>query len=144
MHDRWTSYERYPCAHSWCGAHLLCDCVYVAEQEKRAWAQGMFDLLLVMAQAAEQWLAQGAKAIPKEQRDDWIAQYSAILASGFAEHSAQAPPTCAPMPKKSGRVKQDASKHLFASFAAISRQGSDYSCGGEARETCPRATKRFY
>jgi transposase len=113
MHDRWASYDHYPCAHSLCAAHLLRDCLYVVEQEKQPWAQEMFDLLLAMAKAAERWRRQGARAIPKEERDDWIAQYFAVLASGFAVHWAQAPPISSAFPKKSGRKKQDASKNLL-------------------------------
>jgi transposase len=53
MYDRWLSYNRYSCAHSLCGAHLLRDCLGVPEQEKQPWAQEMFDLLLVMTKAAD-------------------------------------------------------------------------------------------
>jgi transposase len=113
MHDRWSSYDHYPCAHSLCGAHLLRDCVYVAEQEKQPWAQKMFDLLLAMNKAADHWRAQGAKTIPKAEREDWIAQYFAVLAAGFRMHIAQAPPITSRTPKKSGRKKQDASKNLL-------------------------------
>jgi transposase len=113
MHDRWASYDHYPCAHSLCGAHLLRDCLFVAEQEKQSWAQEMIDLLLSMTKAADDWRAQGAKAIPKAERDGWIAQYFAILASGFGTHLAQAPPLSKTLPKKIGRKKQDASKNLL-------------------------------
>ncbi|GCE16750.1 hypothetical protein KDK_05500 [Dictyobacter kobayashii] len=64
MHDRWSSYDRYLCTHSLCGAHLLRDCLYVAEQEKQPWGQAMFDLLLAMKQAADRWRLQGASAVP--------------------------------------------------------------------------------
>jgi transposase len=113
MHDRWVSYDHYRCAHSICGAHLLRDCLYVAEQEKQPWAQEMFDLLLTMSKAVDQWRAQGARVLPKEVREDWIAQYFAVLVSGFAAHSAQAPPISTTLSKKNGRTKQDASKNLL-------------------------------
>jgi transposase len=116
MHDRWVSYDQYACAHSLCGAHLLRDCVYVAEQEKQPWAQEMFDHLLLMSKIAEQWRTQGATSIPTEVRDPLLAQYFAILASGFAAHAAQAPPTKATTPKKIGRKKQEASKNLLDAF----------------------------
>jgi transposase len=38
MHDRFASYDAYDCAHSICGAHLVRDCVAVAEQEHQVWA----------------------------------------------------------------------------------------------------------
>jgi transposase len=40
LHDRWHSYDHSPCAQSVCGAHLLRDCLFVAEQEKRAFRTG--------------------------------------------------------------------------------------------------------
>jgi transposase len=113
MHDRWASYDHYPCAHSLCGAHLLRDCLYVAEQEKQPWAQEMFDLLLAMAKAANHWRGQGAKEIPQEEREHWIAQYFSVLVSGFAAHAAQAPPEHSTVPKRQGRKKQEASKNLL-------------------------------
>lgn len=113
MHDRLSSYDRYSCKHSVCGAHLLRDCLFVAEQEKQPWAQAMFELLLRMAKTAEQWRAQGAKAVPNAERDEWIAQYFSVLVDGFAVHLAQAPPDTASLPKKRGRPKQDASKNLL-------------------------------
>lgn len=113
MHDRWASYDHYVCAHSLCGAHLLRDCLYVAEQEKQLWAQEMFELLLRMAKAAEQWRAQGASVIPTAERENWIAQYFDVLGSGFAAYAAQAPPASNREPKKRGRQKQEASKNLL-------------------------------
>jgi transposase len=113
MHDRWASYDRYSCAHSLCGAHLLRDCLFVAEQEKQPWAQEMVEVLLLMQQGVEHFRSQGAQALPKEVRDDWIAQYFHVLASGFAAHAAQAPPETSLAPKRVGRKKQDASKNLL-------------------------------
>lgn len=50
MHDRWASYDQYPCAHGICGAHLVRDRLYVSEQEQ-PWAAEMADLLVSMARA---------------------------------------------------------------------------------------------
>jgi transposase len=113
VHDRLASYDSYPCKHSVCGAHLLRDCLFVAEQEKQPWAQAMFDLLQGMAKATEQWRAQGAKILPKAERDDWVAQYFCVLSDGFAAHMACAPQETSTLPKKTGRRKQDASKNLL-------------------------------
>jgi transposase len=113
MHDRWSSYDHYLCEHSVCGAHLLRDCLFVAEQDQQPWAQAMYEVLLRMLQATEQWRAQGATAVPKDERDALIAQYFEVLKDGFAAYLALAPPeTGAPL-KKRGRPKQDASKNLL-------------------------------
>ena len=111
MHDRWASYDQFACAHSLCGAHLLRDCLFVAEQEHQPWGQQMFELLLLMDHTAKQWRQQGATTLPKTLRDDLLAQYFEILAKGFAVHHPQASPDG--RPKKPGRKKQDASKNLL-------------------------------
>lgn len=113
MHDRWTSYDRYPCAHSLCGAHLIRDAIFVAEQEKQPWAKAMVDHLLHLLEVTKHWRAQGARRLPAQVRDPLLAQYFSILASGFAAHVAQAPSMNDPPRKKGGRKKQDPSKNLL-------------------------------
>jgi len=121
IHDRLSSYDHYPCAHSVCGAHLLRDCLLVAEQDQHPWAQAMYELLLGMLQATEQWRARGAKAVPQAERDALVLQYFEVLRQGFAAHQALAPPETAPppssatgtRPKKRGRPKQDDAKNLL-------------------------------
>ncbi len=110
MRDRWKSYDHYPCAHSICGAHLLRDCTYVQEQEQQEWAGEMYDLLLSMAAAAEEWRQRGAKAVPGYERDEWIARYFELLASGFA---AQPAFSAEAVPKQQRRSKQSAAKNLL-------------------------------
>jgi transposase len=113
MHDRWSRYDRYPALHSLCGAHLLRDCLFVAEQEHQPWGQAMVDLLLAMKQSADHWRHQGAHAVPPSEREQWLAHYFALLATGFASHAAQAPPAGNGLPKRVGRKKQEASKNLL-------------------------------
>ncbi len=110
MRDRWKSYDQYPCAHSICGAHLLRDCTYVQEQEQQEWAGQMYDLLLSMAAAAEEWRQRGAHAVPGYERDEWIARYFELVASGFA---AQPAFSVEEVPKQQGRPKQSAAKNLL-------------------------------
>lgn len=120
MHDRWKSYDAYNCEHSLCGSHLGRDCVSVAEQEQQEWAQEMEDLLLSMAQAAQEWRARGEKQMPSQERDAWVAQYFELLAVGFA---AQAPPpTLDPPPERKGPKKQSASKNLLDAFLQRAEQ----------------------
>lgn len=109
IHDRWSSYDGYRCAHSVCGAHLLRDCLWVAEHDQQSWAQAMHDLLLRMCQIAEQWRARGAKAVPKTERDGLVLQYFELLQQGFAAHQQLSPPPF----KKQGRPKQSDAKNLL-------------------------------
>ncbi len=111
MHDRWASYDQYDCAHSLCGAHLLRDCLFVAEQEKQPWGQQMFEVLLLMLQTTHQWRAKGANRLPTTLRDELFTQYFDALSVGFAAYTAQSPPVS--LSKKAGRPKQSASKNLL-------------------------------
>jgi transposase len=110
MRDRWKSSDHYGCAHSICGAHLLRDCLSVYEQEQQEWASQMHDLLVSMAVAAAEWREQGAKAVPAQEREPWVAQYFEVLLSGFA---AQPLPKAEQVPKRGGRGKQSAAKNLL-------------------------------
>jgi len=122
IHDRLSSYDRYPCAHSVCGAHLLRDCLLVAEQDQQLWAQAMYELLVRMCETAERWRFKGAQALPKAERDGLVLQYFEILQQGFAAHRMLAPPQTTPAPKKPGRRKQDDAKNLLDAFLKRAEQ----------------------
>jgi hypothetical protein len=113
IHDRVSSSDHSSCAHRGCGAHLLRDCLLVAEQDQQPWAQAMYELLVRMCQVTQPWRAKGAQALPKAERDALLLPYFEILPQGFAAHRMLAPPQTAPAPKKRGRRKQDDSKHLL-------------------------------
>jgi len=114
MHDRLNSYDGYGCAHSVCGAHLLRDCLFVAEHDQQPWAQGMYELLVRMQETAQQWRATGAKAVPQAQRDGLVLQYFELLTQGFEAQRQLAPAQTAPppdprdlLPKKAGRPSKN-------------------------------------
>ena len=119
IHDRWVSYGGYSCEHSLCGAHLLRDCLGVAERDKQPWAQDMYELLLRMQEVAEHWRASGAKAVPKAQRDELVLTYFDLLRQGYVADRAIQPKSTAPppqtssLPKKQGRRKQSEAKNLL-------------------------------
>ena len=112
MHDRLSSYDHYACAHSICGAHLLRDCLRIAEQEHQPWAQEMHDLLLRMSQITARFRLAGAQRLPQAERDDLVLQYFTILEQGFATHRMQLPSPDVPIPKRPGRHKQTEGKNL--------------------------------
>jgi transposase len=110
MHDRWISYDTSAGAHSLCGAHLLRDCLYLAEQEQQEWAAEMADHLLAMHHAAQEWRLHVASCVPRMERDEWVTHYFEILMSGYA---AQPPPVETEAIKRRGRQKQSAAKNLL-------------------------------
>jgi transposase len=110
MHDRLSSYDKYAGAHSLCGAHLLRDCIYLAEQQEQAWAAEMVDHLLAMHHAAHEGRLRGASCVPAMERDEWLAHYFEILVSGYA---AQPPAVEIEAIKRRGRQKQSPAKNLL-------------------------------
>jgi transposase-like protein len=122
MHDRWHSYDHYLCQHSVCGAHLLRDCLFVAEHEKQPWAQAMYELLLQMKAAADFWRDRGANALPLDQRNVLVLRYFELLQQGFVAHLALAPPSSAQAGNKPGRMRQDASKNLLDALLTRAEQ----------------------
>jgi transposase len=122
IHDRWSSYDHYCCAHSVCGAHLLRDCLLIAERDHQAWAQEMHDLLVRMSQITAQFRAAGTHGLPQAERDNLLLPYFAILQQGFAFHRMQAPSPETPVPKKPGRRKQEDAKNLLDALLARAEQ----------------------
>ncbi len=113
LHDRWKSYDSYLCSHSLCGAHLLRDCLFVAEQEGQQWAQTMHDLLLDLNTVVNQARAQGHPALAPEVRNHWVARYFEVLRGGYHAWNEAHPPPEPTTPKKRGRHKQDPGKNLL-------------------------------
>ncbi len=110
IHDRWTSYDAYPCAHSICGAHLLRDCAAVEDEGQQEWAADMQTFLLDLHQAVTQWRERQVSGVPALERDEWVARYFEILAAGYA---AQPPPSDEAGTRRRGRRKQSAAKNLL-------------------------------
>jgi transposase len=114
-HDRWASYDHYTaCSHSLCGAHLVRDLTFLAEEHQQPWAAALRDLLLAMRTATADWRARGARQVPAHEQADWVARYHELLAQGFA---AQAPPPAAALAdvgrRRRGRRKQTPAKNLL-------------------------------
>src|SRR5262245_31323424 len=64
-----------------------------------------------MHTAAEQWRACGATQVPAHEQADWIAQYHALLAQGYAAYP---PPPSRPTGyRRRGRPKQSPAKNLL-------------------------------
>lgn len=116
LHDRWKSYDQYACEHSLCGAHLLRDCVFVAEEEKQLWAAEMHRMLLDLSEVVKQARLAGQKRLVPEIRTRWIAEYFAILERGYHAWNEAHPPPEHPIAPKRGRPKQDPGKNLLDVF----------------------------
>lgn len=122
VHDRWKSYDSYTCQHSLCGAHLLRDCLFLAEQEGPQWAQDMHDLLLELHEVVKQACSQGQKALSPVMRNHWVAQYFEVLQLGYHSYHEAHPPPEQTTPGKRGRKKQEPSKNLLDALLSRAEQ----------------------
>ncbi len=109
MHDRLMSYEKYPCVHRLCKAHLIRDLTYLEEVKKLAWAGSMRELLVEMHHAAKEWLAKGVLQIPEDERKGWITHYFALILLGYQ----QIPPLLETSTPHKGKKKQHPAKLLL-------------------------------
>jgi transposase len=122
LHDRWKSYDNYTCLHSLCGAHLLRDCLCIAEQEGQPWAQDMHDLLLHLNEVVKQAREKGQKALSPQVRNQWVAQYFEVLRLGYQAYHEAHPPPEQTTPGKRGRKKQDPGKNLLDALLSRAEQ----------------------
>ena len=109
MHDAWSPYFNYSCAHGLCNAHHLRELTFVDEQIGQAWAGEMKDLLIKIKQAVEQAIKQGLMALSKAQQRRFEKNYDQLIAKGLGLSENKKPPPSG----KRGRTKQNKAKNLL-------------------------------
>ena len=111
VHDGWSSYRRYDCAHGLCNAHHLRELRFIEERYEQDWAGKMAGLLLAIKQGVQETKDAGLVVLSASQRAAYRARYSAILLEGFAANPPTGPPTDGK--KRRGRKKQSKAKNLL-------------------------------
>ena len=108
VHDHWFPYFAYAqMKHGLCNAHHLRELVFVHEQEKEAWAQQMYDFLILANKEVDKHAELGS--LPPEMELQIEQDYQQILTEGFAYHaSLPSLPT-----GKRGKTKQRDGKNLL-------------------------------
>jgi transposase len=113
MHDGFSSYWQYDCAHGLCNAHHLRELIFAHEQGQRMWARQMQALLVEIKRAVDIAKAQAQTALARTQLADYEQRYVAILQAGLEEeHHDPSPPS-----GQRGRKKQHKSKNLLDRLA---------------------------
>jgi transposase len=109
VHDGWKPYWAHArCRHALCNIHHLRELTFLEEEYAQAWAKELKGLLREMKAATDQARAQGATRLLQAERDDFVARYEALLATGLA---ANPPP--ARRPHQRGRIKQSPARNLL-------------------------------
>jgi transposase len=113
MHDGFSPYFNYGCAHGLCNAHHLRELTFVQEQLHQAWAGSMKNLLIKIKQAVAEAAATGANSLPEAQRRKFARAYDRVLSAGLRLPENKQPPPSG----KRGRTKQSKSKNLLDRLA---------------------------
>ena len=113
VHDAYASYGTYTsCRHALCGAHLLRELTFLAEEEApatRRWAVALKRALLTMKARADRARAAGARTLDGATRRRYHRRFDALLAAGDAAE----PP---PQPGRRGtgwRLRSPGARVLF-------------------------------
>lgn len=108
VHDGWSAYSRYGCAHALCNAHHLRELTALSEQEGQEWAKSLRSLLVEIKGAVETAVAQRRSRLSPLLEARFEARYRQYLAEGYA---ANPPPE--PVTGKRGRPKQSQARNLL-------------------------------
>ncbi len=107
VHDGWTSYREYPCAHALCNAHHLRELIYLEETTEQAWPRKMIDFLRRAKDQAD--AAKGRdQALTHTQIAQLRCEYDAVLAEGVRDN-----PPCTQNAGRRGRIKQSPAFNLL-------------------------------
>jgi len=105
VHDRFSSYDKYSCGHSFCNAHLLRELKYVHEELDKKWASEMSG---VMVEANELKKQDGLNETTIQEIET---KYSRVLDAGLQEE-----PYVPVQNGKRGRKAKPKSRLLYEAF----------------------------
>lgn len=110
IHDGYHSYYQFPgVEHGLCNAHHLRELLFVHEQYKQEWAEGLSQLLVEIKGAVEVARERGEQVLSQAQLTDFESRYDRLLERGYGAN----PPPAEPPPKKRGRKKQSKPQNLL-------------------------------
>lgn len=108
VHDFWSSYLSYRCAHALCNAHLLRELTFIWEECGQRWAQQMGEALRGWKKLVERAKARGQTALSARLLGRIEGQYEQIVHRGL-----RANPLAAPTgPPRRGRRKKSKARNL--------------------------------
>jgi len=107
IHDHWSAYKHYDCAHTFCNAHHLRELQGVIDTEQRYWATLMHRLVLRMNKEVNQALIESKTSLSPPLLKELEDQYDTITSDALRLYQKMAPP------KGQSRHKQSKGKNLL-------------------------------
>jgi len=108
VHDNWSSYSQYGCAHGLCNAHHLRELTFIEEECHQGWAGKLKGLLVEIKGQVGERQAQEALRLEKSCLREFERQYQEAIEEGLL---ANPPPEVEPGQR--GRKKQSKAKNLL-------------------------------
>jgi len=116
IHDFWTPYLKYSCAHGLCNAHHLRELVFLIEEKNCSWASDMKKLLLEIKETVDQEKTKpnpNVESLEVKDIKEFEHRYDEIIEQAIeAEPKPPPPPDHSDLPKKKKRGRQKKSKSL--------------------------------
>ena len=110
IHDHWKPYYRYLCQHGLCNAHHLRELVFVHEEYKQPWAEGMIECLMEIKTQADHQREKGEPLSPDRIRE-FEELHQHVLDKGYEENPI--PPIPPDAKKKRGRRAKSKPRNLL-------------------------------
>ena len=107
IHDGWSAYRHYGCAHALCNSHHLRELTAVEEQEQQEWAAQMKTLLVAIKHAVETAREMADQRLPVLEECAFLGRYRKLIKAGY-----KANPPALPSGKR-GRDKQGTARNLL-------------------------------
>jgi transposase len=107
IHDGWSAYRHYECAHSLCNAHHLRELTAVFEQQRQDWAGEMKTLLVEIKHAVDAAKEKGQTTLHVLRVSAFEGRYRKLLKAGY---KANPPPVSSGKP---GRDAQGSARNLL-------------------------------
>jgi transposase len=109
VHDNWSAYHTYGCAHALCNAHLLRELLYAHEVDGHPWAEAFKAFLLDLYHQVKTARTQDATALTVEQLAKAEVGYQILIEQALL---ATAPPSEGWTPSARGRPKKPKARNL--------------------------------
>lgn len=109
VHDAFSPYFRYPCAHGLCNDHLVRELTFLRDELHQPWAGQLIALLYDMLARVKPHRHLGTQ-LPPEEQAPLLQRFHHIIAEGRAAHPPTGPP---PDPHRRGRRKQSKAQNIL-------------------------------